>query len=171
MAWQILLLVLLILVSLFAFLFYMRFLDEQSYNLYLQGKLNPYKRKQYFLTAPERELFLLLQKCINSDQHLIFPQLHLSTLLVVKDETADLQGKFDWLNRLFVDFVIFKKDSIEPALVIELNDSTHFWNNRKARDQFVKKALEDNGIKLLTIETNQLNDKAKLEAVIKNALI
>jgi len=171
MAWQIILLLLLILASLFAFLFYMRFLDEQSYNLYLQGKLNPYKRKQHFLTTPERELFEMLQSCINLEKYLIFPQLHLSTLLAVKDETADLQGKFDWLNRLFVDFVIFKKDSLEPALVIELNDSTHFWNNRKARDQFVNKALEDNGIKILTIETNLLQDKLKLVELVKNSLI
>ena len=151
-------------------LFYVRFVDERNFNLYLQGKLNPYKRKVSFLTSPEKDLFVILQQANIKGNFLIFPQLHLSTLLVVKDETNDLQGKFDWLNKLYVDFVLFDKETLDPLLVIELNDSTHFWGSRKARDQFVKKALEENRIPLLTIEKNLLEDRQKIIELVLSRL-
>ncbi len=153
-----------------SFLLYLKVIDERNYNLYLQGKLNPYKRKKYFMTLPEKELFSLLQKMSSEKGLLIFPQLHLSTLLVVNDGSNDLQGKFDWLNRLFVDFVLFDRQTLEPVLVVELNDSTHFWNNRKARDQFVQKALEENGIPFIAISTDKLPDTREVTIAIESEL-
>jgi len=167
---QLLLLTALLLCFFFMSLLYIRFNDERNYNLYLQGKLNPYKRKKLFLTVPEQELFSILQSANTKGNFLIFPQLHLSTLLAAKDETSDLKGKFDWLNTLYVDFVLFDKDSLQPILVIELNDSTHFWSSRKARDQFVKKALEENGIPLFTIDTPSLTDKEQIITSVLNRL-
>ena len=156
---QLLLIVSLVTVSVFTILFYIRFMDERNKNLVIQGKLEPFKRKGYLLTPHEMELFWILQKSSISSDYFIFPQLHLSTLLSVKDEMNDLQGKFDWLNKLFVDFVIFDRKNIQPLMVIELNDSTHMWTNRKARDQFVKDALEKNDIPLLTVNTESWADE------------
>lgn len=135
---------------------YLKLQDERNKNLYADGRVNPYKKKKYFLTLDEKELFLILQNLTVNSNYLVFPQLHLSTLLQVKDESNDLTGKFEWLNKLFVDFVIFDKQDLQPKLVIELNDKTHLWDNRKARDQFVKKTLEENHIPFLAIETESL---------------
>ncbi len=145
------LLSLLVFASLLAILFYIKFIDERNKNLNLQGKLNPYQKKTHFLTNPELELFKLLTTSINERKFHICPQLHLSTLLKVKDDANDIKGKFEWLNSLYVDFVIFEKENMNPILVIELNDSTHKWGSRHARDQFVAKALMENDIKLVTI--------------------
>ena len=170
MSVTIILLVLFAFLSFTSILFYVKFQDERNKNLYLHGELNPYKKKKYFLTLNEKELFLILQDLTANSNYLVFPQLHLSTLLQVKEESNDLTGKFEWLNKLFVDFVIFDKQNLQPLLVIELNDSTHLWNNRKARDQFVKKSLKDNNIPFLAIETQSLiNGQAKqiVEEILK----
>lgn len=143
----------------FTFLIFIKFQDERNHNLYLQGELNPFKRKKYFLTILEKKLFILLQEYVVDKEILIFPQLHLSTLLEVKEDNNDLVGKFNWINKLYVDFVLFDKNTIQPLLVIELNDSTHFWNTRKARDEFVKKALNSNNINLLTITNEDTKNK------------
>jgi hypothetical protein len=131
-----------------------RFTDERNKNLYFLGKLNPFENKDRFLTPNEKHTFEKLQELEVFKGLYILPQLHLSTFLKVKDNANDLQGKFDWINRLFVDFVIFDESLSKPLLVIELNDSTHKWNNRKARDEFIRKALESNGIKILSINLN-----------------
>lgn len=91
--------------------------------------------------------------------YFIFPQLHLSTLLQVKDDAKDMIGKFEYINKLFVDFVIFDQN-LNPVVVIELNDSTHFWNPRKARDQFVSEALKSIGIPLVILTSRDLTFKA-----------
>lgn len=126
--------------------------DAKNKLFYLHGKFNPFKQKQYFLTKNEKDLFLLLHSLEELQNFYIFPQLHLSTLLQVKDEARDMMGKFEYINKLFVDFVIFDKN-LNPVVVIELNDQSHLWNSRKSRDQFVVKALEDSNIPLLTINT------------------
>jgi len=82
----------------------------------------------------------------------VFPQLHLSTLLQVNSDAKDMMGKFEYINKLFVDFVIFD-EYFNPVVVIELNDSSHRWSSRKSRDEFVAKALESSEISLLTLTT------------------
>lgn len=170
MSMTIIFLILFFFLSFVSIILYIKLQDERNKNLYLHGSLNPYKKKRHFLTLDEKELFLILQD-LTAGNYLVFPQLHLSTLLQVKEESKDLSGKFEWLNKLFVDFVIFDKQTIQPRLVIELNDKTHLWGNRKARDQFVKKSLEDNNIPFLAIETEFLiNGQAKdiIEEKIRN---
>lgn len=147
-----------------------KFQDERNKNLRLQGEFQPYTKKSSFLTGSEKKLFLLLQNSDLLKNYYIFPQLHLSTLLRVKDDARDIQGKFEWLNKLYVDFVIFDREKIEPAIVIELNDQTHQWNSRKARDEFVKKALDENGIPLIVIQTNDLADFDQIESRIEKIL-
>jgi hypothetical protein len=152
--------------TVFAFIL---FQDERNKLLFLQGKLNPFRRRQRFLTGNELKLFSILRDNSTLNDFYIFPQLHLSTILEVKDDTNDLAGKFDWLNKLFVDFVIFDKE-MNPKLVIELNDSTHTWKSRKARDEFVRKALTENNIPLIEFKTNDLVNPINVANKIINQL-
>jgi len=149
---------------------FVKFKDERNNNLYLQSKFNPFTKKRSLLTGNEKKLLKLLEGFSSLDTYYIYPQLHLSTFLKVKDGANDLKGKFDWLNKLYVDFVIFDKETLSPLLVIELNDSTHKWDSRKARDEFVAKALEENGIPLLTFTTNQLASRDVIDNILQEEL-
>lgn len=150
-------------------LVFMLFQDERNKLMFLQGNLNPFKRKQRFLTGNELKLFSILENNEALKDYYVFPQLHLSTILEVKDDTNDLAGKFDWLNKLFVDFVIFDKD-MNPRLIIELNDSTHSWKSRKARDEFVRKALTENNFNFIELRTTDLANSEKIDELINNNL-
>ncbi|NMB57521.1 DUF2726 domain-containing protein [Candidatus Beckwithbacteria bacterium] len=147
-----------------------KFYDERNKNLYLQNKFNPFKNKERFLTPNEKHVFEKLQELECLKNLYIFSQLHLSTFLGVKEEANDLRGKFDWINKLFVDFVIFDNSFTKPLLVIELNDSTHKWSNRKARDEFIRSALDNNNIKMLTITLNDANTRGILEDLVGKKL-
>lgn len=136
--------------------------DAKNKLFYLHGKFNPFEKKKYFLTQNEQRLFLLLKSLSVLQNYYIFPQLHLSTLLQVKNEAKDMMGKFEYINKLFVDFVIFDKN-LNPVVVIELNDLSHNWSSRRSRDQFVTKALEENNIPLLTLTTRDTYLKDEVE--------
>lgn len=122
------------------------------------------------MTGNELKLFSILNQPQSLSDYYIFPQLHLSTLLQVKDGVADMQGKFAWINKLYVDFAIFNKDPLEPKLIIELNDQTHEWNSRKARDEFVRQALAETNIQFLEIKTVELTKPVELLSKIKSLL-
>ena len=147
-----------------------KFQDERNRNLRIQGEFNPYQRKPSFMSGNEKKLYSILSSIQGLQNYYIYPQLHLSTILEVKEDARDMQGKFEWLNKLFVDFVICDRENIEPVLVIELNDSTHKWGSRKARDQFIKNALSENGIQLLTFSTNDLAQSTIVESKISEWL-
>lgn len=150
---------------------YIKFQDERNKNLRIQGEFQPYTKKATFLSNSEKKLFSLLNSSSVTKNYHIFPQLHLSTMLQVKDDARDMQGKFEWLNKLYVDFVLFEKEGFTPSLVIELNDQSHKWGPRKARDQFVQKALDENGIALLVVETKDLANFSQIEEKIRSRLI
>lgn len=156
----------------FTFLIYIKFQDERNHNLYLQGSLNPYRRKKYFLTFSEKALYKILEEYVKDKNILIFPQLHLSSFLEINEDNNDLLGKFNWINKLSVDFALFDKQSIQPLLIIELNDPTHFWNSRKTRDEFVSNALKANDIQLLTFKNDDIIRKdllfSQLDEKLKN---
>jgi len=116
MSINIIFLLLFFILSFTSILLYLKLQDERNKNLYADGRVNPYKKKKYFLTLDEKKLFLILQNLNLNSNYLVFPQLHLSTLLQVKEEFNDLAGKFEWLNKLFVDFVIFDKQDVQPIL-------------------------------------------------------
>lgn len=139
--------------------------SEQNKNLYIQGQLNPFKRKNYFLTGNEIKLFEILQNIKKLNEFYVFPQLHLATLFEVKEDVSDMAGKFDRINTLYVDFIIFDKE-FSPKLVIELNDTTHKLGSRKARDQFVEKVCTDNKIELYTLSTIDLSKPDMIEQKI-----
>lgn len=160
----------LLILSLFAiFLLWMKFQDERHYHLYSQGKNNPFKKKK-FLNGGEIKLFNILQSLPELDNYYIFPQVHLSTVLKVKNDFNDLRGKFDWLNDLYPDFMIFSKEDFEPKLAIELNGPYHKLDAKIARDQFVRKSLEENNIPLLEIDILLLTNEEEIKKRISSEL-
>lgn len=65
--------------------------------------------------------------------------------------------------------MIFDKE-MNPKLIIELNDSTHSWKSRKARDEFVRKALTENNFNFIELRTTDLANREKIDELINNNL-
>lgn len=163
------LLALLLIFFFIATVFFILWQDARNKNLRLHGQFKPYQRKKHFLTPSEQQLFQLLQQLEVLQRYYVFPQLHLSTLLRVKADAKDLMGKFEYINKLYVDFVIFDQH-FQPVLAIELNDPSHFWGARKSRDEFVEQALRDVGVPLLTLTTQDLRSPVEVGEKVERGL-
>jgi hypothetical protein len=63
----------------------------------------------------------------------------------------DYYHYFNKINKKSVDFVLADKNTLETIQVIELDDWTHKRTDRKKRDEFVERLLENSGIKIYRV--------------------
>jgi hypothetical protein len=151
-------------------MFGLRFQDERHKRLFEIKKFNPYKNKGYFMSNAEKKLFSILNNLECLQKYYVFPQVSATAVIDTKDEAYDLLGKFDWVNKYRLDFVICDKETISPHLVIELNDSSHFFPNRSARDEFLDIALKGASVKYTFFAIRDLTNIAVVEERVNKLL-
>ncbi len=95
-----------------------------------------YARRNYIMTAAERELFRRLEVICGS-RYYIFPQIHLSSLLNHTVYRQDWRAALSAIQRKSVDFVLADKTTLETKYAVELDDSTHDTPERQIRDDKV----------------------------------
>lgn len=127
---------------------------------------NVFVKKDYLLNIPERNFFELLQKLLPVE-YVCYPQVVLSSIISVKTDKANFYRYFNQINKKIVDFVIFKKQYLEPVLVIEYDGHTHDRKDRIQRDNKVDNILKTAGINFFYVHHGDVN----LEATINNEII
>ncbi|MEX2515139.1 MAG: DUF2726 domain-containing protein [Candidatus Paceibacterota bacterium] len=128
-----------------------------------------YQRKKYFMTRAEHDFYDVLQDAV-ADDYVIFPQVHLSTIIDHKVKGQNWQGALAHIDRKSVDFVLCDKDYLSPRLVIELDDKSHSRKDRIARDEEVERILDEVGLPLLRIENHGSFDVASISESIRAAV-
>lgn len=129
----------------------------------------PYFKKNYLLTKAESSFFRILEQAVEN-KHYVFPQVHLSELLYVKDAGRDFYKYRNKIDRKSIDFVIVEKNYLSPLLAIELDDSSHYRNDRIERDDFIENACKDAGLPLLRVGNSYSYDIPKLKARIEELI-
>jgi len=128
-----------------------------------------YKRKEYFITKPEHELYDLLVQLFGF-KYYIFPQVRLSTLLDEKVRGQNWRGAWSHINRKSVDFVFCDKANIKPLLALELDDASHEKEERIERDEEVERILKDAQLPLIRIENHGQFDRLAIYREITEIL-
>lgn len=108
----------------------------------------PYKRRN-FLTQNELSYFKKIEDEYK-DKYYIIPQVSISSIVDVdlpKNFYA-YKGYRSKIDKKTIDFVLFNKETFQPEIAIELDDSSHFRKDRQERDEFVNKLFEQVGIRL-----------------------
>lgn len=111
---------------------------------------NVFVKKDYLLNISERNFFELLQKLLPTE-YVCYPQIVLNAIVSVKTDKANFYRYFNQINKKIVDFVIFKKQYLEPVLVIEYDGHTHNRQDRIQRDNKVDNVLKTAGINYIHI--------------------
>lgn len=129
----------------------------------------PYVRRKYLLTRKERELFTFLQQTYGQEFY-IFPQIHIASLLYIKNRERKWRTYFNKIIRKSVDFVVFDRQDMGSVVAIELDDKTHERGTRIFRDSFVNGAFKAAGIPLIHIKIYELEDKIEIRKKIDSIL-
>ncbi len=119
---------------------------------------NYVKRKFLFDTKSEFDLFLVLLELFGDKYH-IFPQVHYSHVIEVRKGLTYSERMHYWnkINRKSADFVLCDKIQVIPRLVIELDGSSHEWEERKKRDEFINELMGITGLNIKHLKTDNLS--------------
>lgn len=101
----------------------------------------PYVKKQYLMTNREREFFFTLKEKYGNEYYIV-PQVPLSKIVDVNHYEKQQRGYRSKIDKKTLDYVLFDPVYFTPQMVIELDDSSHELPERKERDHFVDKVLE-----------------------------
>lgn len=98
--------------------------------------LSCYTRKKDFLSSYEKKLYFLLLKYISTEcnnKYTVFPKVKASDLLYINWRWY--HTPLNRVNQLHIDFVIVdNQKNLMPILLIELDDKSHFLQERKIAD-------------------------------------
>lgn len=129
-------------------------------------KLNSrYEKKGTLVTRAEHE-FLLLLRQISPDKYEVLPQVALLSVIEKKTNTS-------YRNELFriCDFCFVDRYTLEPLLLVELNDSSHKRAERKLRDQKVAAICADAGLPLVTFWTGYDTSFKTVKKAVEKAIL
>ena len=124
-----------------------------------------YEVKKTLISNSEQGFYVVI-KSVVPDGYCVFPQINLASFI---DRTDDAR----FHNELFrnVDFLV-TDSAYKPKFVIEINDQTHLNNERKERDEKVRKICEEAGIPILKLWTsygvNPEYIKGRIDEILHN---
>ena len=137
----------------------------------LNKKLTPkvdyreaYQSRQLF-TKREYQEYQKLKQYADAKGWLICPKVRLWDLIEPKKGVGKKQSLQNMIQAKHVDFVLVDPD-MNIIGVLELDDSTHDRADRRARDSFVRDALEGAGI--VMIQTRSITPETLEGFLIKN---
>lgn len=127
-----------------------------------------YTKREHIMTHTERVFYKRLFSIIGR-QYLIFPQIHLSTLMRAHSYYRYHTGALATIQRKSVDYVLCDTN-LKILCAIELDDSSHLQPDRIKRDQFVNKVFKLAGLPLIRISTHIKHSDQQLVSTIKSCI-
>ncbi len=131
----------------------------------------PYQRRATLVTPAERR-FLAVLDAACGPHYRVFAQVRVCDVLRVAPG-LDASTHTTALNRItskHVDFVVVRRDNLDIAFCLELDDRSHRQASRQSRDAFLNAAFEAAGMPLLRVPCRESYDVAQLRAMIKEAV-
>lgn len=127
----------------------------------------PYKLKESVMTKREKIMYIILLEYCNKNNLVLLSKVRIADF-VEPIHTNNRRNFYHWFNRIsakHVDYLICDPDSFKPKAAIELDDNTHFYEDRQDRDLFVNNVYKSVELPILHFwdvnETSvniQLND-------------
>ena len=128
-----------------------------------------YFAKNYIMTQRESEFFKQLNEMLGSKWYIV-PQVHLSALLNHKVKGQNWNAAFKHINGKSVDYVLLSKETMKPVCAIELDDSSHYRDNRIERDMEVERIFATAKIPLARLRKPEEMSRQEIVNIIAEAI-
>jgi very-short-patch-repair endonuclease len=128
----------------------------------------PYRQRDNFLSAAELNFFHVLNRVAGNHFH-VCTKVRISDLLYVVQRRSNM-GHANRIDRKHVDFVLCDPKTMQPALVIELDDASHQRKDRQDRDKLVDGAFTTAGMSILHVACQRSYNDEELKQQIRVAL-
>ena len=124
-----------------------------------------YTAKSLPMSPTEAEFFGKLNGAV-SERYYVFPQVHLSALLVPSATGKAWSYAFWHINGKSVDFVLCDKQTLKPTYVIELDDYTHKKRVRVERDAEVERIFSETQFPLVRFANKNVSEQEIVQALM-----
>lgn len=114
----------------------------------------PYQKREHLCTYTERVFYEALCKGIGSEYQ-IFVKVRMGDIIYLKKDTKNEKIFNNQIWCKHVDFLLCNKWTLEPLLVIELDDKGHRQFDRKDVDEFKNKAFAQANLPLLRMNVQK----------------
>lgn len=115
-----------------------------------------YKIKKSVMTTAEENFYKKLTSALH-DNYIIIPQAHLSIIFNHTVYGQNWRGAFSAINGKSIDFLIIDRDTFQPLVGIELDDSSHERRDRQERDKIVNAIFKQTNLPLVHFSTGEWN--------------
>jgi hypothetical protein len=133
------------------------------------GARLPYRKRVPFLSAAERSFFRVL-KGVAAVRYEVFAKVGIGELLYVPGREEDRQSYRNKIQQKRVDFVLCDPQTLQPAVVVELDDSSHRRPDRRDRDAFVDQAMNCAGLPILHVPARTSYSPAELATELERVM-
>ncbi len=126
----------------------------------------PYQKKGSLLSRSELALFHLLIEVINPESFVVLPKVRLEDII---SSTPNVHNAEEYLHRLkerSADFIICSLPDLEPQVVV-ICDNLIDSRIKQLGDKFNKKASEEAGLAVITINTADLPSHPELTLLLR----
>lgn len=125
-----------------------------------------YKKKNV-VTNREQRFYKELKPIADKLGYTVLTKIRMADLVdpTAPDFTSARQGSFAKIRSKHVDFALADPENLNIHLLIELDDSTHQWSDRKERDVFVDYVYRTTGYPILHVYSSH-----DLESQIRSKL-
>lgn len=125
-----------------------------------------YRKKDYVMTYEELKLYRILIEFANKYNYVIFPQVVLYNIVKVNNKRKNT-ALFNKIKSKSIDFVICNNKNCKIMFCIELDDETHWMEERRKRDYFINELFCEVGIPLIHIDRKKEYNNYEIENIIK----
>ena len=129
----------------------------------------PYRLRDEFLSAAELSFFHVLRTTVDG-QFAICPKVRIADLLYVVNRKENM-AYANRINQRHVDFVLCEPDTLQPMLIIELDDSSHSKSDRIKRDKQNDEAFLTAGLPILHVIAQRGYIPEQLKQQIESSLL
>jgi hypothetical protein len=128
----------------------------------------PYRARRFLLSDAERAFYRVLAQAVRDDYTVAF-KVRLADVIDCPAAAWTL-GYGRLIAQKHLDFVLCIPDTARIALAIELDDRSHRRPSRRARDEFVDRALRAAGVPLVRVRAAPAYRPADVRAMLVGAL-
>lgn len=127
----------------------------------------PYKKKTYLLSIAEKNFFDALLPIAEENDFLIFSKVRLEDLLYLPSGTAQRLKYRGYVRSRHADFVICDK-FCRPLAVIELDDSSHYKEERHEIDSRINQIFREVGLPVFRFKVHSAYNQESLRGVLRS---
>lgn len=111
----------------------------------------PYRRKDELLSRAEFSFFRVLQSVAVENDWVVCPKVNLGDLITPIAGTEKWQTWRNKVDRKHADFVLCDADTMEPVMVVELDDKSHGSAKAQRRDATKDRGLGAAGLPIVRV--------------------